>query len=233
MKSYCGAFATFVVVGSLVSTPAGAQQRQSRPLTGFDAIEVGGGIDLFVRKGDGFVVEVEASEKDAAKIVTEVVGRTLQIKRESSFDFFNWSELGSVHVTLPTLVSLRASGGSDVEAEGTFSSDNLRIGASGGSDVTIDVTAGELDIDASGGSDVRISGSARSARVDSSGGSDLNASALTADEADVDSSGGSDISIAVRQRIVAEASGGSDITYSGEPGSVSVNTSGGAEIRHR
>ena len=232
MKSSNGVLAASVVA-LLVSAPAGAQQRQSRALTGFDAIEVGGGIDLFVRKGDGFVVEVEATEKDAAKIVTEVVGKTLQIKRDSAFDFFNWGDLGAVHVTLPALVSLEASGGSDVDGEGTFSSDNLRIDASGGSDVTIEVTAGVLDLGVSGGSDMRISGSARSARVESSGGSDLNASALTVDEADVESSGGSDLRIAVRQKIVADASGGSDITYTGQPASVSVNTSGGAEIHRR
>jgi hypothetical protein len=234
MKSCHGAFAASVIALTLVSAPAGAQQRQTRPLTGFDAIEVGGGIDLFVRKGDGFVVEVEASQEDAAKIVTEVVGSTLRIGREkTSWGSFDWGDLGSVHVTLPALVSLDASGGSDVEAEGTFSSDKLHVGASGGSDVTIDVAAGELDIDASGGSDLRISGSARSARVESSGGSDLNASALTADEADVESSGGSDLRIAVRQKIVGDASGGSDVTYTGQPTTVNVDTSGGAEVHHR
>jgi hypothetical protein len=234
MKSYRGAWAVSVVVLSFIAAPTGAQQRQSRALTGFDSIEVGGGIGLFVRTGGGFAVEVQASEENAAKIVTEVVGTKLQIKRKSSFNPFHWDgDLGSVHVTLPVLVSLDASGGSDVNAEGTVSSDNLRVVASGGSDVTIDVAAGELNIEASGGSDMRVSGSARSARVESSGGSDLNASALNVDEADAKSSGGSDLRIAVRQKIVAHASGGSDITYSGQPSSVNVNTSGGAEIHHR
>jgi hypothetical protein len=233
MKSYYAAVAASAIVVSSICAPAHAQQRDSRPLSGFDAIEVGGGIDLFVRKGDGFAVEIEASEEDAAKIVTEVVDTTLQIRRKSSFDFFSWSDDGAVHVTLPALVSLVASGGSDVKTEGTFASDSLRIVASGGSDLTIDVAAGVLDVDASGGSDLRLSGTARSARLESSGGSHLNASRLTTDEADVDSSGGSDLTIAVREKIVADASGGSDISYSGAPGSVNVNTSGGAEIRHR
>jgi len=234
MKALHGAFLAPMILLSLVSAPSlvDAQQRQSRPLTGFDAIEVGGGIDLFVRKGDGFVVEVQASEDAAAKIVTEVVGTTLQIKRKSP-GFFHWGDAGSVYVTLPALVSLDASGGSDVKTEGTFASDNLRVGASGGSDLTIDVTAGVLHLDASGGSDLRVSGTARSAHVESSGGSDLNASALMADEVDVDSSGGSDLAIGVRQKITGEASGGSDVTYTGQPASVSVNTSGGAELHHR
>jgi len=232
MKSHYVAVAAPIIFLISGSPSADAQQRQSRPLTGFDAIEVGGGIDLFVRKGDGFVVEVQASEDDAAKIVTEVVGKTLKVSRKSS-GFFNWGNAGSVYVTLPALVALDASGGSDVKTEGTFASDNLRVVASGGSDLTIDVAAGALHVDASGGSDLRVSGTARSAHVESSGGSDLNASALTADEADVDSSGGSDLAIGVRQKISGEASGGSDVTYTGAPGSVNVNTSGGAEVHHR
>jgi hypothetical protein len=232
MKTYQGALAASAVLLSMALAPtAGAQQRQSRPLTGFDAIEVGGGIDLVVRKGDTFV-EVAADPDDLAKITTEVVGKTLQIKRKSSF--FDWGHGGTVYVTLPALVSLEASGGSDAKAEGTFASDNLAIGASGGSNLNIDVAAGTLSVEASGGSDIRLSGTARSAHIQSSGGSDLNASALTADEADVESSGGSDLVVGVvRQKIAGEASGGSDVTYSGTPGTVSVDTSGGAELHHR
>lgn len=233
MKSlYVAVAAPIILVSLVAASGAEAQQRQSRALTGFEAIEVGGGIDLFVRQGASFVVEVQASDEDAARIVTEVVGKTLQIKRKSS-SFFHWGDAGSVYVTLPALVALDASGGSDVKTEGTFASDTLRVSASGGSDLTIDVTAGTLHVEASGGSDLRLSGTARSAHVESSGGSDLNASALTADEADVDSSGGSDLAIGVRQKITGEASGGSDVTYTGAPGSVSVNTSGGAELHHR
>ena len=234
MKSYHGVLAASVILLPLASAPsaADAQQRQARPLTGFNAIAIGGGIDLVLTKGDAFVVEVVASEDVAAKIVTEVVDNTLRISRKTNF--FRWGDGGTVYVTMPTLVSLDASGGSDVETEGTFASNDLRIVASGGSDLTIDVEAGTLAVEASGGSDMRLSGSARSARVESSGGSDLNASALTADEADVDSSGGSDLSIGVvRQKISGDASGGSDVTYSGTPGSVTVNTSGGAKLHHR
>jgi hypothetical protein len=69
--------------------------------------------------------------------------------------------------------------------------------------------------------------------VQSSGGSDLNASRLTANTAEVESSGGSDLSIAVRDAIVANASGGSDISYSGQPTTVKVNASGGGDVRQR
>jgi hypothetical protein len=234
MRTDNGALAVSLVLTALLAaSPAGAQERETRPLEGFDAIEVGGGIDLFVRQGAVFVVEVEADD-DAAEIVTEVRNRTLEIRRRGSFNFFSWGgDPGAVHVTLPALVSLTASGGSDVRAQGTFTSDSFDIVASGGSDVAIDVSAGTLEAVASGGSDIRLSGSARSATVHSSGGSDLDASQFTANEVDVHSSGGSDLSIAVRDKIVANASGGSDVAYSGQPTVVNVNASGGADVRHR
>jgi hypothetical protein len=215
------------------SFAADAQQREARPLTGFAAIEVGGGIDLDVRQAQGFSVEVEA-EGDPAEIVTELRDDTLVIRRKSSTSFFFWNDDDArVHVTLPTLASLTASGGSDVRTEGNFASDNLKLVASGGSDLTIAVSAGSLEATASGGSDLRLSGSARSARVRSSGGSDLNASQLTAEEVDVQSSGGSDVMIAVRNSIVGSASGGSDVIYSGEPRTVDVDASGGSDVRRR
>ena len=233
MKTHRGVLAAQLICLILLSASASAQERESRPLAGFDAVAIGGGIDLFLRQGTGFVVEVEADD-DAAEIVTEVRGKTLEIHRKSSFKFFGWSgDLGPVYVTLPALVSLTASGGSDVTTEGTFTGDNLAIVASGGSDVMIDVSAGTVDVQASGGSDLTLTGSARSASVQSSGGSDLNARGFTADEAQVHSSGGSDLSIAVREKIVGDASGGSDIIYGGEPRTVDVDTSGGSEIRRR
>src|SRR5690349_6096261 len=45
MKTYHGALAASAMLLSVALAPTvGAQQRQSRPLTGFDAIEVGGGV---------------------------------------------------------------------------------------------------------------------------------------------------------------------------------------------
>ena len=226
--------ALVLLLGMSLPLAAAAQQRETRPLEGFDAIAVGGGIDLLVRQGDRFVVEVAAT-KELADIVTEVRGDTLEIRRRQRDGFFDWAsgDLGSVNVTLPRLTALTASGGSDAVTEGTFSSDELELVASGGSDITIDVSATELTMQASGGSDLRVSGTARTARAHSSGGSDLDASRLTVDDVEVHSSGGSDLAVAVRERIAGNASGGSDVTYSGDPRSVDVDSSGGSDVRRR
>lgn len=236
MKNANGSLALRLALLSIpaAALPAFAEETETRSLAGFDGIAVSGGIDLTVRQGDRFRVEVTAD--DLGDVVTEVSGETLEIKRPRTNGFFNWGDWGdsgSVEVTLPKLTELTASGGSEVRTAGTFSGDRLELVASGGSDVVIEIAVGTLEVSASGGSDLRVSGSARTARVQSSGGSDLNASGLTVDEADVNSSGGSDLSIAVRESLVANASGGSDISYTGQPRTVNVNSSGGGEVNRR
>ena len=234
-QKHCIFAARLVLLSALsASLPALAQDTETRDLSGFDSIEIGGGIDLVVRQGQGFLVEVESDDGELDEIITELRNQTLVIRRERSGSFFGWGgDGGSVTVRLPALVSLQASGGSDVETEGAFSGERLELVASGGSDVTLDVTVGDLRVTASGGSDVNLRGTARSLNAQSSGGSDLNASALIAETANVQSSGGSDLSLALRDSIVASASGGSDISYSGDPSSANVNSSGGSDVRHR
>lgn len=235
MKRHAGALAApLVLMIFLPASHATAEDREARNLTGFDAVAVGGGIDLFVRQGEPFRVEVAASDGKLGEIVTEVVDGKLDIRRRRPSAFLDWGDPGTVSVTLPSLAALTASGGSDVKAEGTFSGDELELVASGGSDVAIDVAVTSLKVTVSGGSDLSVSGSARSAEVQSSGGSDLNASKLTVDEADVQSSGGSDLTLGgVRSKLVANASGGSDVHYTGNPASVQVNSSGGGSINKR
>jgi hypothetical protein len=216
-----------------IAWSAAAEVRETRSLTGFNGIVVGGGIDLKVRQGEAFNVEVVADDGKLDEIVTEVRDGKLEIRRSRSSGWFSWGDAGAVNITMPTLVSLTASGGSDALGEGAFTSDAIELVASGGSDLALEVAAGSLEVTASGGSDVRLSGSARSARLQTSGGSDLNAGRLTVDDADVQSSGGSDLSIGVRSRIVGNASGGSDISYTGQPSVVQVNSSGGGGVRQR
>jgi hypothetical protein len=224
-----------LVVAAVLAAPSplSGQQRDVRDLSGFHSVSVGGGLDLYLKRGDTFVVEVDGDD-DPSKIITEVRDGTLEVRRDGKWtDFFGAGDEGEVYVTMPTLEALSASGGSDVSVEGTFSGDALRVAASGGSDVELDATMNSVDVQASGGSDVELTGSARSARLQSSGGADIDAARFVVDEANVESSGGSDLSIGVRNSITGHASGGSDVTYTGNPATVNVESSGGGDVTRR
>src|SRR5688572_18104551 len=135
-------FSLPVILLFAFSLPAVAES-ETRDLEGFDAIEVGGGINLYVREGDQFGVEVVSTRGDTDDILTEINNDTLTIHhKDSMFSSKNRFADHTVNVTLPVLKSLSASGGSDVRGENTFSGDRLEISTSGGSDLSIDVEVG-------------------------------------------------------------------------------------------
>ena len=226
------ALLSLVVSFFLASAVIVAQDAQVRELDGFDAIAVGGGIDVQVQQGDRFLVEVEGD--DADEVTTEVRSGTLHIGVDRSFfGIFDWGSDADVRIVMPVVRSIVASGGSDITSVGTISGKELNVQSSGGSDVSLAVSVDNVTVQTSGGADVELSGTAGMAALQTSGGSDMNARALVARAANVQSSGGSDIEITVSDSIVARASGGSDITYLGEPSAVDVSSSGGGDVRHR
>jgi len=226
-----------VAVAQFGGLPAVAQTSEVRELPAFDAIDVGGSVDLVVRQGSEFRVTVTAEDGELADLVTEVDRGTLQIhhKQQQQRSLFGFNRVGDyeVDVTLPRLRALDAHGGVDVRVDGTISGERLEIDASGAADLNLAVDVTELEVNTSGGSDITLVGSATRFNARSSGGSDLMANGMTVESADIRSSGGSDVMLDVTDSLVAHASGGSDIVYSGNPAAVDVHSSGGADVVRR
>jgi len=208
-----------------------------RQASGFHAIEVGGGIDLYLSAGDEAVAVSANSVEARNKIRTEVRNGVLKI----SFDWkdgLKFSLKGDKHlkayVSYKTLDALSASGGSDVHVDGVINSNNLRLDVSGGSDFDGKVQIGsKLNISASGGSDVNISGSASDVSIDASGGSDFDGYDLATETCDISASGGSDINITVNKELSAEASGASDISWKGKATVKKAKASGAGSVSQR
>jgi hypothetical protein len=211
-----------------------AQVKQKRQLNNFEAVSSSGGIDVVLTQGATTSVVVEAAPEAQEHIVTEVKGNALNIGWERDY---SWRSLlsnkrkATVYITCPRLSGLSLSGGSDAKGESTFSADNFKISASGGSDVKLDLTAKTLSVQASGGSDVVLTGRAERQKIDVSGGSDYNGFALQSTTATVSASGGSDVKAWVEGEITSSTSGGSDVRYKGGARIASSSSSGGGSVR--
>jgi hypothetical protein len=206
-----------------------------RNVSGFHAIEVSGGIDLFLSSGDE-AVAVSANDKEIRdRIKTEVKDGVLKIyydwKKGMKFNLKGTSL--KAYVSFKNLDGLSASGGSDVKVDGTIKSDKLNLDLSGGSDFSGKVAVGTMKIDQSGGSDCDLSGSVTDIRIDASGGSDFNGYDLVADNCVIQASGGSDIEITVNKELYAEASGASDVHWKGKAMVKGVKASGSGSVSHR
>jgi hypothetical protein len=208
---------------------------QNRNVSNFKEIQVGSGIDLYLKQSNTEILVLTAPSDKIGKIITEVHNGVLKIYVERSNWNWNWSSKSSPKIMLSfkDIVALRAGGGSDVYSEGRLLFDKIAIDASGGSDIKLDLTAEIVDCEASGGSDAVLTGSAKYFKGNASGGSDLKAKDLRTQSCVITSSGGSDAYVWVEKDMKANASGGSDIYYYGRPTSISVNKSGGSDINRK
>lgn len=203
---------------------------EKRNVSGYHAISVSGGIDLFLSQG-GESVAVSASEaKYRDRIKTEVKDGVLKIWYDHSMlNIDMGNRKMKAYVSFKVLDKLTGSGGSDIDVDGTIKVNNLDLDISGGSDFEGKLEASDLKVEASGGSDVKISGNVKKLDITVSGGSDFGGYDLTTDVCTVDASGGSDVEITVNKELIAKAS--SDVSYRGSGIAKEMSSSDSSSIK--
>ena len=215
-----------------VSVVAAAQTTTTYDDLGeFTGIRVGSAFQVELVRGDACAAEVTVPDRVADRVSVKRDGDVLVIglERGRSVDLRGRERL-SATVTLPSLRAVEASGAAEVRSPQRWEADEFALGVSGAAAVELELAVGSLSVHASGASDVDLGGEADRLSVDCSGASDVDAGELVAGEVTVSSSGASDVSVHAEESIVATASGGSDIRYSGKAERVSVDASGGSDI---
>lgn len=211
------AFLLFCLCG-LTALKSVAQASKNVPVTGYSAITISSGIDLYLTQSNSENIRISGNEDLIKDVIVEKSGSTLVIKYKEGIKWNRMFKKQSTkaYVNYKTLNALTASGGSDVFSQSAIKTDHITITASGGSDMKLELVTKDLVLHSSGGSDINLKGSAVNMEVHSSGGSDVNAYDFIAENAKVSSSGGSDANIHVTKALEASASGGSDIHYKGD-----------------
>ncbi len=210
-----------------------AQQRNLN--TSFSAISVSGAIDIYISQSNEEVLAVSASDpKYRDRIIAEVIDGVLRIYyNEKGLNFTSGNKKLKAYISFKNINSIKASGSSDVYANGVIQAENLKLVLSGSSDFKGAVDVGELKLDQSGSSDANISGRAEKAIIEASGASDVKGYNLQVNYCIASASGASDIQITVNKEITATASGASDIYYKGSPTQKDIKSSGASSISRR
>ena len=220
----------------LLTTWVVAQDKENRNVSGFTAVKVRSGIDLYLTQGGSEKLTLEMKGFDSKEIVAEVKNGVLELYVDrSGWGGWNWGNNRYVkaYLSFKQLNKIIASGGSDVFSEGKVKFNKLSLDVSGGSDVKMDLDANELNVETSGGSDAILKGTVRTLNAVSSGGSDLKAADLQADNCRVSASGGSDAYVRAEKEIAIVSSGGSDVYWSGNGKLIGKQKSGGSDIHRR
>lgn len=219
-----------------IAAAGNSDKTENRNVSNFNAVKVSTGIDLYITMGTTESVKIVADDDIIDELITEVKDGTLKIYMKQSNNWFNWNtgnQTRKAYVTVKELQAIDASSGSDVKSENTLKGEDLKVKASSGSDVVLDVYYKNLWLDTSSGSDAKISGKTKTLEAEASSGSDIKAQELESKICKVSVSSGSDATVNVTDELYAKASSGADVRYYGNPQVKDIDESSGGDVSHK
>ena len=194
----------------------GFSQEISEKLESFDEIEIGLSANTIVKFGDEFHIEIDGREKDLKNIEYEVRNNVLivETKRGNRFFNFNFGNDSKIKIRITTkkLVRVDVSGGGSLKLP-KFDQEELIIGASGSTDIS-------------------LSGEIETLRIDKSGSGDIHVSRLKSEMFRFDASGSGDLEVkGTSKNVRIDKSGSCDVAWSGiEADKITINSTGSGEL---
>jgi len=239
MKKVIAAALVAVVLSSLslasciggTVTGSGNLKTETFNFTDFTKVEAESGFQVELTKSGTFSVEITADDNVLEYIEVDKSGDTRRIRPKRNRIYR--SATLRANITMPDFREIGLSGGSRASITGFSSSHDLSVRLSGGSGVTGNITAGDADFDLSGGSQVNLEGTADDLRVKGSGGSHLSLESFPVNNADIHLGGGGSATVNVNGTLDVNLSGGSRVTYIGEPTLGDIGLSGDSTLSNK
>jgi hypothetical protein len=183
--------------------------KERRDVSEFKQVDVSA-IQVEITAQKDFSVEVEADDNLLPLVRTEVRGGVLRIETNGRYKSRNPI---IVRVSAPNIEDLDVSGASKVSLT-NLSNENFAIHSSGASKIKVEGTTANLEIKTSGASKI-------------------NAENLKAENVSVDASGASHATVSVSGDLKVNASGASNVSYTGTPTNFDKKTSGASNVKQK
>ena len=212
-------------------TGSGTVVSQEYDFAQFNEVDISHAFAATITTGDAYSVVVRVDDNLVEHLVVEQDGNRVRVGLAQGV--LATRATMEVDITMPYLAWLNASGASQVQLNALLLDDNFTGEASGASQVHGDVDATDMVLDASGASTIFMAGTASNVRASASGASTIDLTELAAIDAQTEASGASTVIVNVEGILDANASGGSNIYYLGQPEMGNIDTSGGAEVSQR
>src|SRR5699024_6303743 len=120
----------------LTSCQTSAQERADINVSDFSAIKVSSGIDVYLSQTGTESVSIEADEDLMEDIIVKVEQHTLILRIDRNFmDWFSSRAPIKAYISFKDLDKIEVSSGSDLFGQGDLTFKDLKMTASGGSDI--------------------------------------------------------------------------------------------------
>ncbi|MCO6451103.1 MAG: DUF2807 domain-containing protein [Caldilineales bacterium] len=209
-------------------TGSGNLETRTYDFSDFTGLDVSNAFQIEITRDDNYAVEVTVDDNLIEHLKVEQNGSVVTISLEPNLVLNRTTQ--KAKVTMPVLTNLTASGAVSANLSGFESSQDLQVDVSGASRVQGDIQPGDLSADVSGGSTLRLTGSGGDADVTASGASTADLADFPVVNANAEASGASRINLNVSGVLRAEASGASNVSYTGNPTVERADESGASSI---
>lgn len=196
----------------------------------FDDIKISQGLDLYITQNNDVSITVEADENLMDLIMTEVENGTLNIYTTENI---RRASSRKIHLNIESISAIKATSGSDVYSNNTIEADHLELKTTSGSNIKLDVKTESIDCTSTSGSDIELTGITNLFNATATSGSDINSSELQAQSSNVKATSGADISVNTSKSLIATATSGGDIRYSGNPEKVEKSDNSAGSVRQQ
>ena len=234
----------YLVAAALLGAPAWAAAQAPAPaptdgpvrtLAKFRAIRVSNGIALTLTAGTQQRVEVSAATDEFRRhLITKVEDGTLLLAYDDLLErddrkLARIDHKLAVAVTANFITGLTAGSGAAITSQGNFAAPDCVLDFSSGATLTAtDLSPNVLVVRETGGASLTLTGRAPRLDVRAGGGATFDGQRLLSARCQVEASGGSAVRVLVSEDLLAEASGGANIRYYGQPALTKTETSGGS-----
>ena len=203
---------------------SGNSATETRALDAFEAVALGGAINLVVRQGAQQSVQVQADDNLLPMLETLVEpgrnGNTLKVRWKREGVSGGWGNSAHsiqtrskvlITVVVPKLSAVAVAGSGDVRVE-SFSTPSLQLSLSGSGDARLDsLTADELEVRVSGSGDVGGKGSAAKVKISIAGSGDVRLSEMRADDVSVSIAGSGDVTYTGGAQVKSSVAGSGSV----------------------
>jgi hypothetical protein len=200
---------------------------QKRSVTGdFNSVSVQEDLEVIIQQGPVQSVTVNADENFQEHIITEVKGNELKISTDTNIG----SGTKTITVILPNVESLSSESSATINSQGSIKSDSMKLSASSGSSIRVNVNGQDIECDTNSGAHIEIAGQAESLQVSASSGGNINAKGLKAAKVKADASSGGETTVNPTENLSADASSGGKVFYVTTPVKLKKNASSGGVV---
>lgn len=215
--------------GALPTRGSGTVVDSVREVGSFDAVAVDSGIAVSLAVGAEPAVVVRADDNVQDLLRVEVADGTLTLALEGPVT----AATLEVTVTAPAdaLERISLDGASSLSDTEALTTADLVVVVDGASRAFLVLAAGEVEVDADGASVLNAAGTAAGLDVSADGASSVQVSELTVADAVADARGGSRVHLTATDSLEATASGGSAISFGGDPPEVTQDAEQGSTIQ--